>query len=166
MSKKGINNIYFLPDGETMSDWCRRNNIPSNSVYRQLDKGMLVKDACEAGKRAYERYKAFKPVSYKGKSLCSQFPKCAYISIMSHIRRGLSVEEAIAAYERNKRIKVHFDVSKPIVDLKTGKVYPSGRACAEALGIGTTTVRDRAKNNRGLAYYNKKEEISSGVSKS
>lgn len=158
MCKKGINNIYFLPDGETMSDWCRRNNVPSHSVYRQLDKGMLVKDACETAKRIHEKYKAFKPVSYKGKSLCSQFPKCAYIRILTHIRNGLSVEEAIATYERNKRIKVHFDVSKPIVDLKTGKVYPSGRACAEALGIGTTTVRERAKANRGLAYYKKEKK--------
>lgn len=158
MSRKGINNIYFLPDGETMSDWCRRNNIPSNSVYRQLDKGMLVKDACEAGKRAYERYKSFKPIMYKGKSLYSQFSTCAYVSILAHIRNGLSVEEAVATYEKNKRVKVRYDVSKPIIDLKNGRIYPSGRACAKALGIGTTTVRDRAKNNRGLAYYNKEKE--------
>lgn len=158
MSHKGINNIYFLPNGETMSDWCRRNNVPFNSVYRQLSKGMLVKDACEAGKKAYEKYKAFKPVSYKGKSLCSQFSKCAYVRILTHIRKGLSVEEAIATYERNKRFKVHFDVSKPIIDLKTGRIYPSGKACAEALGIGTTTVKSRAQANRGLAYYNKEKK--------
>lgn len=157
MCKKGINNIYFLPDGETMSDWCRRNNVPSHSVYKQLDKGMLVKDACEAAKRIHEEYKAFKPISYKGKSLCSQFSKCAYIRILTHIRKGLSVEEAIATYEKNKRVKVHYDVSKPIIDLKTKKVYHSGRECAKALGIGTTTVSKRAKANRGLAYYKKEK---------
>lgn len=157
MSHKGINNIYFLPDGETMTNWCRRNNVPSHSVYRQLDKGMLVKDACETAKRIHEKYKAFKPISYKGKSLCSQFSKCAYISILAHIRNGLSVEEAVAIYEKNKRVKVYFDVSKPIIDLKTGKIYHSGRECAKALGIGTTTVRERAKANRGLAYYKKEK---------
>ena len=156
MCKKGINNIYFLPDGETMSDWCRRNKIPSSSVYRQLDKGMLVKDACETAKRIHEKYRAFKPISYKGKSLCSQFSKCAYIRILTHIRNGLSVEEAIATYERNKKTKFHYDNSKPIIDLKTKKIYHSGRECAKALGIGTTTVKDRAKANRGLAYYKEK----------
>ena len=156
MNKKGINNIYFLPDGETMSDWCRRNKIPSSSVYRQLDKGMLVKDACEAGKRAYESYKAFKPVSYKGKSLCSQFPPKAYVRILSYIRKGKTVKEAIEAYENNKN-PGKFKRFKPILDEVTGIIYPSRDACAEAYDVNPSTINKWMQAGKPFKYLNKGE---------
>lgn len=157
----GTYNIYFLPDGETLSNWCRRNKVPYSYVHRRLDKGMLVKDACEEALKAYRNPRSKNFIMYKGKTLCSSFSGKAYTRILEHIRKGKTPEQAVADYERNKQIGPGGWTrnSREVLNLKTGKIYPSGIDCAKELGVVPSTVYRRIKRGTEL-IYNKQEKNS------
>lgn len=114
--KKGRNIIYTLSSGETVADWCRKENVPYSSVTMQLNKGYIVDEACELAKKAHEKHLNRKILMYKDKPLRAMVSGGAYTSIKRKMKlTGCDIETALKVYEHNKKrqgyITIH-DIKK------------------------------------------------------
>ena len=94
--------IYTLLSGESVTNWCRKNNISYYTVTNYLKKGYLVEDACLLAKQAHENKKNKPTITYNGIPIIKLFSISKYTAVVRHIRKtGCSVEEAIKKYEQN-----------------------------------------------------------------
>ena len=101
---KGRNIIYTLNSGETVADWCKRENVPYSSVTIQLNKGYMVDEACNLAKEAHIKHLNRKVLMYKGKTLRSMVSGGAYTSIKRKMKlTGCDIETALKIYEHNKK---------------------------------------------------------------
>ena len=101
---KGRNIIYTLSSGESVANWCRRENVPYSSVTAQLNKGYMVDEACNLAKKAHKRYSTRNILMYKGKTLRSIVSGGAYASIKRKMKKtGCDIETALHIYMHNKK---------------------------------------------------------------
>lgn len=95
--------IFRRSDGVSAREWCRQNNVPSQTVQVYLDKGYLVDDACELAKKAHEEsVRKHEMLKVNGIPICKILSPSAYATIKKKIiKTGCSYEEALKAYKHN-----------------------------------------------------------------
>ena len=139
--------IYFLKNGMPVADWCRENEVPYGSVRVWLDKGLLVDDACKKAKEGHERRKRRKTLMLGNKTLSKAVPQIAYNSILRYVNRmNLSVDEAIALYERRRG--KHWKEIR-VIHTASGMIFNSIKECAEFLGIKYDKLKYQVRKNIG-----------------
>lgn len=91
-----------LASGETLSSYCKRNNLSYAAIFKRIDeKGMSIDEAIKNYIPRKGRLDNHVKYFYKGQSLYAYFKQNTkvYQRCRNLIRAGMSIEEAIKAVE-------------------------------------------------------------------
>ena len=89
---------FRLQNGETVHQWCKKNNILYDSFWNRIEKGYSFEDSIKGAKEARGQKNSHPKYFYNGKSvvsICGGSKTNLYGRVYEKIKKGISVEEAL-----------------------------------------------------------------------
>jgi hypothetical protein len=87
---------FRLDNGQTLCKWCKEKGITYQYIWRLLEQGMSVEEACKKvieskGKRRVKYYYNGTPVV----DICGGSKTLSYFRFQQRLYKGFSIEEAL-----------------------------------------------------------------------